>query len=101
VRILNWNLNHRAARRPVPRWISEAIAQQHADVVVLTEYVTGPDHERFVGELAAIGLPHVAKGERIGRENEVLIAAREPLATGTIQAPAIHPSVPSNLCTCT
>jgi len=82
VRILSWNLNHRAARRPVPRRISEAIARQEADVVVLTEYVIGPDHERFVGELAAIGCPHVAKTDRNGRENEVLIAAREPFARG-------------------
>ena len=31
--IVSWNLNHRAARRPIPTWISEAIAAQAPDFV--------------------------------------------------------------------
>jgi hypothetical protein len=48
VKILTWNLNHRAARRSIPIWVSRAIVAEAPDVVVLTEYVAGADHDRFL-----------------------------------------------------
>ena len=54
MRVLSWNLNHRAALRRVPSWIAKAVELQRADVAVFTEYVAGTDHDRFVGELSSI-----------------------------------------------
>jgi hypothetical protein len=36
---------HRAARRHIPSWIAAAINEQAPDILVLTEYVEGPDYD--------------------------------------------------------
>jgi hypothetical protein len=51
MKLLAWNLNHRAARRRIPSWIATAINEQAPDVLVLTEYVEGPDHDSFLATL--------------------------------------------------
>jgi hypothetical protein len=48
MKLLAWNLNHRAARHRIADWIGSAIVGHSADVVVLTEYIEGPDRERFL-----------------------------------------------------
>jgi hypothetical protein len=53
MKLLSWNLNHRAARRRIPSWIATAIDEQAPDVLVLTEYVEGPDHDFFLATLNA------------------------------------------------
>lgn len=96
MKIIAWNLNHRAARRTIPTWISDAIAEQRPDAVVLTEYVLGPDHVSFLERLAAAGLAYHALTPRVGHSNQVLIAAGEPLDDGDLRAPALHTDVPPN-----
>ena len=76
MRILSWNLNHRATRRPIPAWIADAIAAQSPDVLALNEYVDArntatcrSDHERFFDALDAMGLTHRRVTTRVGRSN--------------------------------
>jgi endonuclease/exonuclease/phosphatase family metal-dependent hydrolase len=98
MRILSWNLNHRAARRRIPDWIVRAIVDQSPDVVVLTEYVMGPDHERFVMALRDAGFIGACTSDRPARQNQVFVAAREPLRR--IDVPiwdCLSPAVPSNI----
>lgn len=97
LKVLTWNLNHRAARRRIPGWIAEEVVQSAADVAILTEYVTGPDHERFVDELRGGGLPHVLLSDYVARENQILIASRQRFDRGHVVAPRIHSSVPPNV----
>jgi hypothetical protein len=98
MRILAWNLNHRARRRRIPEWVVPAIAAHCPHIVVLTEYVEGPGHERFLAGLASIGLNYHNISVTEQAHNQVLIASREPLISGTITGPlSIHPSLPSNL----
>lgn len=97
MRLLTWNLNHRAASRRIPDWVSVAIEQQAPDAVVLTEYVQGPSHAAFCERLARIGLPHLQVSQRTEGHNQVLIASATPLQAGSIQGPALHPAVPSNV----
>ena len=97
MRVLIWNLNHRAARRRMPEWIAAATSPWAADVVVLTEYVEGPDHDRFLGELDAQGLQHSAQTESRKGQNQVLIASRAPSRRGYLVAPAFHEFVPPNV----
>lgn len=79
MRLAAWNVNHRAARRRVPSWVTSAIASTGSDMIVLTEYVEGLDHEEFVRNLRSLGYPHVACSERAPRQNGVFIASREAL----------------------
>jgi endonuclease/exonuclease/phosphatase family metal-dependent hydrolase len=96
MKLLAWNLNHRAARRQIPSWIATAIDEQAPDILVLTEYVEGPDHESFLASLNANGLSEFSCSTQPGRENQVLIASREKQRRYDPLAPDIHPSVPSN-----
>lgn len=96
MKLLAWNLNHRAARRRVADWIASAIVARFPDVVVLTEYVEGPDHERFLKTLADGGLMHSLITRRVEKQNQVLIVSTQALRRGMLQAPAIHPAVPPN-----
>ncbi len=96
MKILSWNLNHRAARRPIPSWITSAIARHAPDTLVLTEYVEGQDHHQFLLGLGDLGLRNVLISPRTLKENQVLIASRDPMRSGGLKAPPLHPSVPPN-----
>ena len=96
MKLLAWNLNHRASRQRIANWVASAIVAHSPDIVVLTEYVEGPDHERFLTALAEGGLHHALLSPRVERQNQVLIVSNQTLRRGTLQAPAIHPSVPRN-----
>jgi exonuclease III len=97
MKLLAWNLNHRAARRRLPSWIAGAIDEHSPDVLVLTEYVEGPDHDLFLTTLKANGLYNVSCTAQPGRENQLLIASRDAQRRHELLAPDIHPSVPSNV----
>lgn len=96
MRLLTWNLNHRAARRAIPDWVSIAIGNQNPDVVVMTEYVQGDAHSGFITDLAGQGLLHTQVSTRTEGQNQILIASRSPLSLGGIQGPELHPAVPPN-----
>jgi exonuclease III len=96
MRLLAWNLNHRAARRRVPNWVSAAIQVHAPDIAILTEYVEGPDHAKFLNELRTQGLGEISMSGQIGRENQVLICSRKAHDRGALVAPLIHSSVPPN-----
>lgn len=96
MRILTWNLNHRAARRRIPGWVTAAAMESCPDVIVFTEYVVGPDHQQFVASLDAGGLGCVSVTDRPGRENQLLIATREAHTRASLADPGIHVSLPSN-----
>ena len=97
MKLLAWNLNHRAARRQIPSWIAAAINEQAPDILVLTEYVEGPDHDFFLASLNANGLSEFSCSIQPGRENQVLIASRSTQRRYDLAAPDIHPSVPPNI----
>jgi hypothetical protein len=77
MKLLTWNLNHRAARQRIPSWIAGAINEQTPDILVLTEYVEGPDHDHFLADLDASGLSTCSCSTQPGRQNQVLIASRD------------------------
>jgi hypothetical protein len=76
IRIVTWNLNHRAKRRRIPDWIASSILSVEPDVVVLTEYVEGADHQKFTEDLRAGGIAFVQKTDYVPKENQILIASR-------------------------
>lgn len=96
MKILAWNVNHRARPKAIPRGISEAIGALTPDLVVLTEYVPSSSHAGFTSALETFGLLHTHISAEAPKENRVLILSRWPLVHGDIHAPPIAPSVPSN-----
>jgi hypothetical protein len=110
MKLLAWNLNHRAARQRIPSWIATAIVEQAPGVLVLTEYVEGPDHDFFLATLNAHGLctfscttqpgrekRRVKRAGKVAGQNQLLIASRDTQRRCELVAPDIHPSVPSNI----
>ncbi|MHB8908647.1 MAG: endonuclease/exonuclease/phosphatase family protein [Syntrophales bacterium] len=96
MKLITWNINHRARRKHIPPSMAAAITSLSPDVIILTEYVPGPSHESFMEELATRGLGHISMSPYAYRENQILIAANSHLASGVLEAPAIAASVPSN-----
>jgi hypothetical protein len=91
-----WNVNHRAVQRKIPPTLANAIASLEPDVVVLTEFVPGTTREKFKSDLAELGFGFILLSQLTPKQNHVLIASRTSIELGSIRAPAIAPSIPSN-----
>jgi endonuclease/exonuclease/phosphatase family metal-dependent hydrolase len=96
MKILAWNVNHRARRKAIPHGLVDAVGALAPDLVVLTEYVQSDAHGAFTRALGAVGLLHARVSVEAPGQNQVLIASRWPLVDGDIRAPAIAPALPSN-----
>jgi len=98
MRLLTWNINHRTFNRKIPHHMAEAISSLTPDVIVLTEYVPGSSHQRFIEQLESYGFTHHVMSKRVLKENQVFIAANTKLECGNILAPTnIDKSIPSNV----
>ena len=98
MRLLTWNINHKAAMKDIPSGLVPAIGALAPDVAVLTEYVHGPSRGQFLCDLKSIGLRHFRLSPYTQGQNRVLIAASFPLRKGRIRAPKdIDVSVSSNV----
>ena len=96
MRIAAWNVAHQIRQRPFPPEVLRAFLTLEPDVVVLTEYVPGPDHARVVTDLSHAGFHGVHISDRVERQNQVLVATRARSLRGPWSAPAHRPQVPPN-----
>src|SRR6476469_8136855 len=76
MRVVSWNLNHKAVPKKIPEGLGELFLQLGADVVFLNEFVDRPNGMRFRLELFA--------------------AARLPFRKGDIPAPNLNTHAISN-----
>jgi endonuclease/exonuclease/phosphatase family metal-dependent hydrolase len=97
MKLIAWNINHRTRQRRIPQTMVPAIASLNPDVVVLTEYVTGPTRDVFIRDLADSGLSEICTSKYVQGHNGVLIASRTAIWRGAIRAPEIAPAVPPNV----
>jgi endonuclease/exonuclease/phosphatase family metal-dependent hydrolase len=99
MKFLTWNVNHRTHKKEIPPMMAEALASLSPDIIVLTEYVPGPSHDRFIADLKALGFPHWMLSVPALKQNNILIISQIALEAGGISAPRIHdaPAVPSNV----
>lgn len=97
MRLFTWNINHRARPKLISNLLLEAVNSLCVDVLVLTEYVPGTTHGKFLTDLASIGLEYICVSSYTQKENHILIASKNKLKEGSIIAPRIAPSVPSNV----
>ena len=74
----------------------DAIELLSPDVLVLTEYVPGRDHERFIADLKDLRFETPLISQRAPKENQVLIAARRACEAGAIRAPNLVSQSPPN-----
>jgi len=96
MKLVAWNVNHRATGKAIPPTMAEALSFLEPDVIVLTEYVPSRSHVEFCAALSLNGFPNFLVTPFTPKENHVLIASRTEVWRGDIQAPPIAPSVPSN-----
>jgi endonuclease/exonuclease/phosphatase family metal-dependent hydrolase len=97
MKLLAWNVNHRATGKAIPPTMAEALSFLGPDMIVLTEYVPSRSHVEFEAALSLNGFSNLLVSPFTPRENHVLIASRTEIRLGDIQAPPIAPSVPSNV----
>lgn len=97
MRLVTWNVNHRARVRRIPDRMAEAVGVLRPDILILTEFV--PDQSRcgFLAAIAELGLREVLHTPRVVGQNSVLVASRFPLAAGYLEAPNIDSAFPSNV----
>jgi endonuclease/exonuclease/phosphatase family metal-dependent hydrolase len=97
LRVLSWNLNHRARAKAIPSTLADSIASLKPNVIVLNEYVHGDSRQPFLEQLAKRGFPYWQVSHVTPlRQNHVLIPSRTPIDLGCIKAPAIEKFIPSN-----
>ena len=96
MRVVTWNLNHRAAPRRIPGWIASELRGKSPDAVLLSEYVEGLEHVRFVAEMAGAGLRFASFSKRVEKQNQTAIFSVLPQIPGTILASDLDPSITPN-----
>jgi endonuclease/exonuclease/phosphatase family metal-dependent hydrolase len=97
MRFATWNVAHQAKRhRQIPESIGAALGSFSADVLVLTEYVANDTHAPFLQALARAGLSEIRTSSYVKGENQVLIASRYPMESGTVTGPNITPATRPN-----
>lgn len=74
-----------------------ALASLSPDVIVLTEYVPGISHNRFILDLESQDFPYWVLSQPTPGHNHIFIASRTALEAGKIRAPPIAPAFPSNV----
>jgi len=107
MKILTWNLNHRAGKKgSTPekmKKVTASLKDLDADFVVLTEYVPDPKYDdQFQKDLKLSGYADVTISDYYSPKNNVhnriLIASRSPMKRGSIRPPMdIIEGVPNNL----
>ena len=98
MRILSWNLNHRIRMKTIPVTALSVIDVLEPDLVILNEYVDGPERSPFKEELQSQGLRNIHVSKKIDRTNQVLMASRKPHHTGDLKAPELDDSSETNFC---
>jgi endonuclease/exonuclease/phosphatase family metal-dependent hydrolase len=100
MKFLTYNVAHqtRESNKNLPG-MAGALASLSPDIIVLTEYVQGLQHDRFVADLKDLDFPYTLVSQKTPGENQVLVASRTPLKQGSITPPLVRdaPSVPSNM----
>ena len=96
MRILAWNLNHRAHQNGIPDEAVSIIKALEPDVVVVNEYLDGSKQNRFKDGLREMGLRNISVSEKIEKSNQVLIASAEPHSAGDIKPPDVGRSSATN-----
>jgi len=89
MKFLTWNVNHRSQKKEIPPQIAESLISLEPDFIILTEYVPGPSHKRFMADLGSSGYHCKVSSPDAVDENHIFVAAKIPFTEGEIQAPKL------------
>ncbi len=89
MKIVSWNLGHQTREDPIPAALVTSVEALAPDMLVLNEFVDGPTRGPLIAALDRVGLSHVLPSKRVGRHNQVLIAARSMLVAGELSGPSM------------
>jgi endonuclease/exonuclease/phosphatase (EEP) superfamily protein YafD len=87
MRIVAWNLGHMVREKPISPLVLDMIAHLAPDVLILNEYVHGTSRDPFVAGLNDLGLMQCCQSERVGKNNQVLVASRRRFRRGELNGP--------------
>jgi hypothetical protein len=88
MRIVAWNLGHQTHERKVKSGFLPAIGKLQPDILILNEYVHGASRDEMLKGLANLGLVYWRLSDRLGNNNQVLIASRYELVPGDLRGPS-------------
>lgn len=83
--VFAWNINQQSKNGGgrIPNLVIDEIENLKSDIICLTEYVKGSNHDEFCNELKSFGYTVFADPRNIGLKNEILIAIKADLAKNT------------------
>ena len=87
MKLVAWNLNHKASERTLKPAIARIVHALRPDVLILSEYVHGESRAPFLEALTACDLRHVLWSDRLNSNNQILVASRFPLSPGDLTGP--------------
>ena len=85
MRVVSWNLGHQTQERRLHPQLDDALRLLEPDVLVLNEYVHGTTREPFERALGVVGLTHRLVSDRVGKNNQVLVASRSAIQQGMLR----------------
>jgi len=98
MRLLAWNLNHRATQKPIVRSVGRGDPLFHCGRDRADRVRARTSRTAFTDSLAEVRLKYQQWTPRVSRQNSVLIASRVELVRGEITAPAdCDVALPSNV----
>ncbi len=108
MRLVTWNLNHRAGYAPFRLEAAAAASALGADVIVFTEYhpwklndsrrFSQELHLKFIRQLAAVGFVNCCLSrETEERANRVLVVSRLPFEEDALVLPTFDRQLPANI----
>ena len=89
MRIVSWNLAHQTREDPIPAALIPALSALRPDLLILNEFVDGPSRDALRSDLKALELHDIHVSQRVGTNNQVLIASSVPLDPGDLRGPAL------------
>lgn len=87
LKFLSWNLGHQTQARDIRPGFYHALRTLKPDVLLLNEYVHAGERDALMAFLDDAGLRHLELSERVGKNNQVLIASRFPMVVGDLKGP--------------
>ena len=96
MKIVSWNVNHRASEKKIPKNLADGILSLSPDIVILTEFVLAKSRDQFIKDLVNYGLVHIRTSNFVPGENSIFVASNVLLNNGSIKAPLLAPSIPTN-----
>lgn len=97
MKLLCWNISHRTKEKTIHPVVFELVEFEKPDILILNEFVDGSSRSKLKSSLADCGLLHQQVSTKIGKHNQILIAARSPISPLALRSDAPNDVIKANL----